>query len=74
MKCQTKSSRGISRAEFEQSARDQNARRDAEVSAARSSASPCDVVTMLAFGGLDYCRSHRSIGSCPFAKQEGGAR
>lgn len=52
------------RARFEQACADQNARRDVEVAVARETASPCDVVDMLAFGGVPYCRTHRVMGEC----------
>lgn len=62
----------MNRNEFEQAARKQNADRDAQVADARTSGAPCVLVTMFAFGGIDYCTTHRVMGPCTFAK--GGAR
>lgn len=59
---------GITRSEFEQAMRDQNARRDAEVATARELGGACDTIEMLAFGGESYCRTHRVVGRCPYAR------
>lgn len=59
--------------EFEEACRAQNAARDREVAAARQSASACDTIEMLAFGGVPYCRAHRVMGPCPYGRtQKGG--
>jgi hypothetical protein len=58
------------RSEFARAAREQNDRRDIEICEARRRALPCDVETMLAFGGTPYCRSHGVMGPCPY----GGSR
>lgn len=57
----------MNRNEFEAAAKSQNAKRSAEVAAARESAAPCNVTPMLAFGGVPYCTAHRVMGPCPFA-------
>lgn len=58
----------MTRTEFERALVAQNAARDAEVAKARETGSPCDVETMLAFGGVEFCRAHRVMGPCPYAK------
>ena len=58
----------MTRNEFEQAARNQNNARNAEVAQAREAGTACDVTPMMAFGGVDYCRAHRVMGPCPFAK------
>lgn len=60
----------MTRHEWEQACREQNARREREVVAARQKRESCDVTPMLAFGGTPYCRTHRVMGWCPY----GGAR
>ena len=57
----------MTRAEFEQLAVKHNAARDAAVVKARVEGGPCETIDMLAFGGIPYCRTHRSVGPCPFA-------
>jgi len=61
----------MTRAEFEDLARTQNARRDAAVAQARADGGPCETIDMLAFGGLPYCRTHRAAGPCPFGARKG---
>jgi hypothetical protein len=63
----------MTRNQFEAAAKQQNAERAAQVVDARVNGAPCVVVTMFAFGGVDYCSTHRVMGPCPFA-QTGGAR
>jgi len=63
----------MTRSEFEAAARKQNADRDREVATARQTAEPCKTIPMLAFGGIDYCQTHRVMGPCPFGAA-GGAR
>lgn len=60
----------MDRPTFEQTCRDNNARRENEVATARETGAPCSIVDMLAFGGVPYCTTHRVMGPCPF----GGAR
>lgn len=58
----------MTRSEFEKAARDQNDARSHEVAEARQTGAACDVEVMLAFGGMTYCRTHRVMGECPFAR------
>lgn len=62
----------MNRNEFEQAARKQNADRNAQVADARSSGAACDLVTMFAFGGETYCRTHRVMGRCDYGKSYQG--
>lgn len=55
-----------SRSDFERACREQNERVAREVAEARKHGLACDVVPMLAFGGIDYCRTHRVMGPCPY--------
>ena len=58
----------MTRQEFEQACAEQNARRNREIISARNAGAPCDIVTMYAFGGIPYCRTHAVMGPCPYAK------
>lgn len=60
----------MDRNEFEAAARAINDARSQRVAIAREAKSPCDLVDMLAFGGMTYCRTHAVMGSCPFAAGE----
>lgn len=60
----------MTRSEFEKAARDQNAAAAVRRSDARANGAPCSIVTMFAFGGMDYCTTHSVMGACTF----GGAK
>jgi hypothetical protein len=60
----------MDRTQFEKAAAQQNAQRAAAVVMARETGAACNVVPMLAFGGVPYCTTHRVMGPCPF----GGGR
>jgi hypothetical protein len=59
----------MTRQEMEQVCREQNDRKARERGEARQSGAPCDVETMLAFGGIPYCRTHGVMGECPYGKR-----
>lgn len=56
------------RQKFEQACAEQNRKAAERVAAARANGAACEVVPMLAFGGVPYCTTHRVMGPCPFAK------
>lgn len=58
----------MNRTEFEQAARQQNIDRANEVKTARETGKPCQIEVMLAFGGVEYCRTHRVMGTCTYGK------
>lgn len=59
----------ITRSEWERAARAQVEESAARVVRARANGEPCDVESMLAFGGQEYCRTHRVVGPCPYGKK-----
>lgn len=61
--------RESSRATFERTCREQNARRAEQRAEARATGAPCIVTTMFAFGGIDYCTTHGVMGTCPYAAE-----
>jgi hypothetical protein len=54
---------------FEQACRAQNERKAAERGEARANGAQCVLITMFAFGGIDYCQTHGVMGPCPYAVQ-----
>jgi hypothetical protein len=62
----TRAEEKMERIEFEQAARKQNEERAAQVAEARKTGGACDVEIMFAFGGTEYCRTHRVMGPCPY--------
>lgn len=61
----------MTRNEFEQAAKAQNERRATEVAQARETGAACVTTPMMAFGGVDWCSTHRTMGPCPFAPKGG---
>lgn len=60
----------MTRNEFERACAEQNRAASVRVAEARRAGATCEVVPMLAFGGIPYCMTHRVMGPCPFGAEE----
>jgi len=60
----------MNRNQFNQAAAQQNTQRAAEVIQARATGAACSITTMFALGGVDYCTTHRVMGTCPYGQQK----
>lgn len=58
----------MNRSEFEQMCREQNRRVAQARVQAREQGAECKTISMLAFGGIDYCQTHGVMGPCPYRK------